>query len=210
MRESARDDFVREMNVSRETMEKLDHYAETLEKWNRKINLISPKSVPDIWARHFLDSAQILKIAPKSTQSWCDLGTGGGFPGLVVAIMASETASCPKFTLIESDERKATFLATIARELSLDVYVLPQRVEESEKQYADVVSARALAPLDKLLGYAHRHVNETGVFLLQKGENHLSELTDARRNWHIDCEVISSITDSSSAILKITGCQRVK
>lgn len=201
--------FEREMNVSRETLERLDYYAQILTKWNKKINLVSRKSISELWTRHFLDSAQIFKLTPENTGKWCDLGSGGGFPGLVLAILALESNKSLQFNLIESDERKTAFLATIVRDLSLNVSVIPQRIEESENQCADVVTARALAPLDKLLEYAVQHGKENGVFLLPKGENYQSELTMAREFWHIDCEVISSITDKNSAILKITGCQRV-
>ena len=117
-------------SVSRETMERLEYFGELTAKWTVKINLIAKSTIPDIWNRHIIDSAQVFQYA-ESPQHWVDIGSGGGFPGIVMAILAKEHAPETKFTLIESDARKCTFLRTAARELGLNLYAITQRIELS-------------------------------------------------------------------------------
>ena len=201
--------FERNVDVSRETIDRFAQFAETLKKWNRKINLVSSGTIDAIWSRHFLDSAQIFELAPATAIKWTDIGSGGGFPGLVVAILAKEKRPDLTFSLIESDIRKSVFLSTIARDLSLNVQVIAQRIEDAAPQCADIVSARALAPLDVLMRYADRHGKVGGAFLFQKGASYQTELTAARESWHMDCDVIPSITDPNSAILMVKGYHSV-
>ena len=139
-------------DVSRETSEKLKLYASLLRKWNKKINLVAPRTLEDLETRHFADSLQLLQHAPEEAQSWADLGSGGGFPGLVAAIQAQDTRPALKFTLVESDQRKAAFLRQVSRETDVPVTILATRVENlPENSKYDVLSARALASLPKLL-----------------------------------------------------------
>ena len=136
-------------HVSRETEDRLRAYAALIEKWTPKINLISRSTIPEIWARHILDSVQIVQLAPENWGSWTDLGSGGGLPGCVAAILAPENAHV---TLVESDQRKVAFLRTVQRELDLPMTVLAERIEDADVAPADVVSARALAALTRALG----------------------------------------------------------
>ena len=197
-----------ELNVSRETSEKLCCYAALLEKWNPKINLVSRSSLSEMWTRHMLDSAQMFDLSGKVSH-WVDLGSGGGFPGLVVACIAREKSPDTRFTLIESDQRKSAFLRTVIRETGVNATVLTDRVENAQPQGADVVSARALADLDQLLEYADRHLAEHGIALFPKGRSWEKEVETARSRWSFECEPIKSVTESGAVILKIKGALRV-
>lgn len=195
--------------VSRETEDRLSVFSKLLEKWTCKINLISPASVPDIWQRHIQDSAQIFALSGRMSGTWVDLGSGGGLPGAVVAIMAAELAPQLSIVCVESDQRKAVFLATVSRETGVPFQVISERVEAIAPLAADVLSARALASLDVLLGFAGRHLAEDGVALFQKGARHEKERADAEKNWRFDCEAITSCTDPAAVIFKIGALNRV-
>jgi 16S rRNA (guanine527-N7)-methyltransferase len=202
-------EFAARFNVSRETIERLEVYAALLQKWNRRINLVAPGTIDALWDRHFTDSAQLLELAPHSATKWVDLGSGGGFPGAVVAILAHATHPHLVTSLVESDQRKATFLRAIARETDSPFSVITDRAEQAPKSRADVVSARALAPLEVLLGYVVRHTMDGGVALLPKGANAASEVEMARKTWSFSCESNPSVTDQKAAILKIGDIKRV-
>lgn len=203
------DAFTKHVNVSRETLLRLQKYEALLRRWNPKINLVSPTTLDHAWTRHFLDSAQLLSLAPQRARVWVDLGSGGGFPGAVVAIMAAEAMPEMKVTLVEADQRKATFLRTVSRETGVGFTVLSRRIEDVPPMNADVVSARALAPLFRLLAYAESHLSSGGVALFPKGENVQSELDEALEAWTIDCEIHRSKAGTNSAILKIGEIERV-
>jgi len=141
------------MNVSRETSDKLEHYEATLRRWNPKINLVAKSTLDDLKKRHFEDSAQVLKRIPEETTRLVDLGSGGGFPGLVIAILASELGYPAETVLIESDQRKSAFLRTVLRETGTKATVLTERIEQAPPQVADILTARALTDLAGLLGY---------------------------------------------------------
>ena len=196
------------IRVSRETKARLDAYVELLEKWNRRVNLVSPKTLPTVWTRHIADSAQIFDVAPDDATTWVDLGSGGGFPGLVCAILAVERRPGLDFTLIDSDHRKCQFLRTVARELDLKVAVLPMRIEEATLFPADVVSARALAPLAALLGLAERFLGPQTCCLFPKGTRADAEIAAARATWRFKLRRVPSITCETSAILCCEGVER--
>ena len=122
------------INVSRETMDRLESFAALAKKWNPSINLVARSTLADLWDRHIVDSAQVYRFAPQNAVHWVDIGSGGGFPGIVVAAMAKELSPNTKFTLIESDQRKSTFLRTAARELDLKLTVLADRIEHAPPQ----------------------------------------------------------------------------
>ncbi len=193
-------------NVSRETLEKLDAYAALLRKWTSKINLVSKASENDLDARHIWDSAQIYT---RTCDSWLDLGSGGGLPGVVVAILAQGDGQDMPMTLVESDQRKATFLRTCARELEVPFSVLAERVEAVEPQSAKIISARALASLDTLLGLAVPHLAAHGQCVFMKGAAWESEVIEAERNWRFSCDATPSRTNPEAAILRIKGIERV-
>ncbi|GAA0297244.1 16S rRNA (guanine(527)-N(7))-methyltransferase RsmG [Rhodovulum strictum] len=197
-------------DVSRETSERLAGFAALLRKWNPVINLVARSTLDALEERHLVDSAQLFQHLPPSARRWADLGSGGGFPGLVIAILAAEQAPDLTVELIESDQRKATFLRTAARELGLgNVTVLAERIESLPPRHADVISARALAPLTELLDHAERHLAEDGIALFPKGARHGEELDAALASWRFDVQKIPSTTDPQAVILKIGGIARV-
>ncbi len=196
-------------DVSRETIERLKIYEALLRKWNPKINLVANSTMSQLWSRHFLDSIQLVDFAPNPVEHWVDLGSGGGFPGLVVAIMAIETACPIQVTLVESDTRKCAFLRSVVRETGAPVAVINKRIEAIEPLKADVLSARALADLSKLLSYADRHLAQNGVALFPKGETWKKELSIARSKWNFDYQTVKSKTEDGPVILKITGVSSV-
>ena len=196
------------LNVSRETFERLESYAALVRKWNPKINLISRRSLDQHWTRHFADSAQIFGLADDPT-NWVDLGSGGGFPGLVIAILMAEFRQDDQTTLIESDQRKAAFLRTVVRETGVACDVICDRIEAVEKQEATTLSARALADLSKLLGFAEQHLSAGGVAIFPKGATWKKEVEAAQQEWSFELETITSLTEPDAAILKIKGVSRV-
>lgn len=202
-------EFQRHVDVSRETFERLETYVTLMTKWNSAINLVSPNTISEIWTRHILDSAQIYGLAQENPNIWCDLGSGGGLPALVVAIMAKDTNPDLSVTCIESDLRKATFLRTVARELALNLSVRSERIEKADPQNADVLSARALASLDALCGFAARHLKPDGVAIFPKGENYRQEIDEALENWSFQLDTYPSKTHPNAVILKIGEISRV-
>lgn len=190
------------LDVSRETIERLERLHALLLKWNPAINLVSRATLDTAWTRHILDSAQIFRLGHPHGR-WVDLGSGGGFPGLVVACMAEGEGVDLSVTLIESDQRKATFLRQAARELAPKTTVLAERIEKANPQMADTLSARALADLPALLGFANRHLASGGIALFPKGERWQQEVAEARKDWHFDLTVHPSATESGGAILAV-------
>lgn len=195
-------------NVSRETLASLEKYAAILKKWNRAINLVSASTVDQIWSRHILDSAQVFRIAPKHANLWVDMGSGAGFPGLVVACLAKAERPALEFVCIESDQRKAEFLRTIVRELDLNAKIIANRIEKVPPLGADIVSARALAPIPRLLDLAEPHLGPGGTAVFLKGAGFHQELDDAASEWSFDIEIEPSITESSGVILTLGGIRR--
>ncbi|SPH23551.1 Ribosomal RNA small subunit methyltransferase G [Defluviimonas aquaemixtae] len=196
-------------DVSRETIERLSAFEALLRKWNPAINLVARSTIDDVWQRHFHDSIQIFDAAPGSARLWADFGTGGGFPGLVVAILAANERQGLRTVLIESDQRKAAFLATAVRNLELNAIVLAERAEAVEPLGADIVSARALAPLTVLLELAERHLAPGGTALFPKGAGHSAELARALDKWSFTHHKTPSKTDPDAVILSIGGIRRV-
>lgn len=195
-------------NVSRETINRLFEYEALVKKWNPAINLISRSTIGNIWERHIIDSAQIWDQQPHSAGFWLDIGTGGGFPGLVIAILAKELKPDMKIGFVESDTRKASFLLKTSVDLGLSPEISISRAEGLTPQSANIVSARALAPLNKLLGLAERHLADNGVCLFSKGENAENELTLARKYWTFTLQKTPSRTDSGGVILRIGDLRR--
>ncbi|MCC1480957.1 16S rRNA (guanine(527)-N(7))-methyltransferase RsmG [Roseibaca sp. Y0-43] len=197
------------LDVSRETFESLQKFESLLRKWNPRINLVSPSTLADLWERHILDSAQVFALREQPVRHWVDLGSGGGLPGVVCAVLAKELAPDARFTLVESDKRKAAFLAVCKQELGLNMTVQPVRAEALTPANADTVSARALAPLAQLLPMVARHLHPEGVALLPKGKSYEAELEAARAEWQFDLAVHPSMTDASARILALKEIKRV-
>lgn len=204
-----RRDFQNAFNVSRETIDRLDVYAGLVEKWNPAINLISKSTIGTLWQRHFHDSAQIYQFGPPLACHWVDLGSGGGFPALVLSILALEDRPKHTFTLVESDLRKSVFLQTVVRELGLNATVIAERIEKTPALGADVLTARALSSLDKLLEYAELHLNPKGFAVFPKGERYKKEIDEAVTRWKFQIEEFTSKTNPHGAVLKIGGISRV-
>lgn len=191
-------------DVSRETLDRLETYLQLLRKWNPRINLVAKSTLAGAALRHFADSAQVLDQAPPF-RTWVDLGTGGGFPGMVVSMMARDRFPDAEFTLIDSDTRKCAFLRNVSRETSHPVTVLNGRIEDLGDQSFDVVSARALAPLPRLLGYAQNYLSGSGVCLFLKGESYGTEIEEARKDWTFTLDTYPSQSSQSGAVLRIQG-----
>lgn len=198
--------FQAKFDVSRETMDSLNQFADLVIKWNKSINLISRSSIPEIWHRHLADSAQLFKIAdPSSDHNWIDIGTGGGFPGIVISILSKQQRPNLSVQLIESDGRKCAFLRTVIRALELNCTVLESRIEEIPELSADVFSARAFSNLSNLIEIIAKHAGPDTKSYFLKGMSHDVELTEARENWHIDVTHFPSMTDTTASILKVKG-----
>lgn len=200
--------FAEAVPVSRETLARLEAYARLLVRWNRAINLVASASLGDLWARHMLDSAQLLPLLPAAPEGrprvLLDLGSGAGFPGMVLAILGAGEVH-----LAEADRRKAGFLREVARETGTRVTLHCQRVEALAPFAADVVTARAFAPLPRLLALAAPFLRPEmpgavgGVALLLKGRRVQAELTAAAETWHMQYEVFPSRTESAAKILRL-------
>lgn len=209
--------FERQFNVSRETVAKLVTYADLLKHWQKTINLVAPGTLDAVWHRHMSDSAQLLALAPPGAKTWLDLGSGAGFPGLVLAILLSERPGV-RVTLVESDTRKAAFLREVARQVGLGpsgaapvVDICHARIELASTQGrvgpVDVVTARALAPLPKLLGLCQPFCGPQTVALLLKGREAEREVDEARASWRFESQLVPSLTDADARIAVITKLQ---
>jgi 16S rRNA (guanine527-N7)-methyltransferase len=197
------EEFGRHANVSRETLARLQRYAELLEKWNRRINLVGRGTIPDLWRRHMLDSAQLMSLIPENARTLVDLGSGAGFPGLVLAI-----CGVPDVHLIEADQKKSVFLGEVARATGVSVTIHNARIEEIESFQADIVTARALAPLPKLLDMALPFIQKHSILLFLKGQTADKELTQVAKEWNMRVDRIPSQTDPEGTILRLEAISR--
>ncbi|MBI1329033.1 MAG: 16S rRNA (guanine(527)-N(7))-methyltransferase RsmG [Alphaproteobacteria bacterium] len=196
------EDFAKATDVSRETLARLKAFAGLLEEWNARHNLVAKSTLPDLWRRHFLDSAQLLPLIPPDAASLADLGSGAGFPGLVLACLLRERPGF-RTALFEATGKKAAFLTAAAERMGLAVEVRNMRMEDAPAGAFDVVLARACAPLTKLLGYAQKFAGPRTVCLFLKGQNVEVELTEARKSWRIKALRHQSRTSADGAILEI-------
>jgi 16S rRNA (guanine527-N7)-methyltransferase len=194
-------------DVSRETQEKLELLERELRRWQAIKNLVGPATLSQIWDRHIVDSLQLLDLAPKA-KTWVDLGSGAGFPGLVLAIAGQERGL--KVHLVESNSRKCSFLRQIARLTNAPATVHEARLETIVPEFvgkADIVSARALASLTQLLEWTEPMLKAGTIGLFPKGRDAESELTEARKRWTFEADVLPSRTDSEARILRITSIE---
>ncbi len=199
------------IDVSRETEGRLDVLAAMLRRWNASVNLVAPSTIAHLSSRHVHDSVQIARFASSRTKKWVDLGAGGGFPGLVVAAQLHELQPQCRMVLIESDKRKSVFLREAARQMGISVEVIAQRVESTLPQGADIVSARALAPLPKLLEYTHLHLNPDGIAIFLKGVASTTEIAQAcEKHWAFDLQTHPSQTDPQGVILELRNIHHAR
>ncbi|MEM9170126.1 MAG: 16S rRNA (guanine(527)-N(7))-methyltransferase RsmG [Pseudomonadota bacterium] len=197
-------EFAAAAHVSRETLSQLETFDAVLLEAAERHNLVARSTLPDRWRRHFLDSAQLYPLIPDDARTVVDVGSGAGFPGLVLAAMGA--ARGLEVTLVESVGKKAQFLGDAAAAMGLkNVTVRPERIEGSDLAKPDVVTARAVAALPKLLAWTAPLAGGRTVFIFHKGERYRDELTEARKSWRIEVDARPSVTDPAAAILKITG-----
>jgi 16S rRNA (guanine527-N7)-methyltransferase len=204
--------FFRMAHVSRETMDRLASYESLLRKWQNSINLVSKTTLEDVWRRHFWDSAQILELASENHLRWADFGSGAGFPGLVLAIMSADR---PGFhmNLVESDQRKSVFLREVIRETGAPATVHTSRIEDTATLKAvgpcDALSARACAPLDRLLTWSEAYFGPGTEGFFLKGAKLDEELTQARKSWTFKVTSYPSRADPDGSVLKVEQLARV-
>lgn len=197
------------LDVSRETHERLSHFVDLVIKWNRSINLVAPSTIDAIWNRHIHDSAQLLDYRKFDHGQWVDFGSGGGLPALVLAILAKEKYPKLEFNLVESDQRKAVFLNQAIRETGLSAKVFPTRTELLHPFGSNVVSARAVAALDVLCGWASRHLADGGRAIFPKGAKFSDEIATARQNWTFDLLEVPSVTEANAKVLILENIRHV-
>jgi 16S rRNA (guanine527-N7)-methyltransferase len=193
------EEFAAETGVSRETLSRLKAYADVLFDWNARHNLVAKSTLPDLWRRHFWDSAQLTPLIPEGARTLADLGSGAGFPGLILAAIRPDLA----VTLHEATTKKCAFLQAAADRMGLTVTIQNARLEDLGPQPFDIVTARALAPLPQLLRYAHNLVDLNSVCLFLKGQNVGVELTEAHKYWNMKASQVPSQTDPSAAIVVV-------
>lgn len=201
------EDFARISGATADQMERLETYLDLLAEWNEKMNLVGPATLPDFWNRHVLDSAQLLDLAPEA-RTWADLGTGAGLPGVVLAILGRGR---PGFHvhLVESMQKRCRFLDEVVRRLDLPATVHNARAEDIRLK-ADVVTARACAPLTRLLAFARPYLKQGALGLFLKGQDVQAELEQARRDWDLEAEVLQSRSDERGRIVKVRRLGNVR
>ena len=192
--------FAETLTVSRETLDRLRAYVDLLTRWNARINLVGAGTLADVWRRHILDSAQLLPHMDPAARTLVDLGSGAGLPGLILGILG-----VPKVHLIEADQRKAAFLREAARVTQTPATIHASRAETVKALVADVITARALAPLPQLLAWSAPFVRETSVCLFLKGQGLRDELTAAQEQWIMKTQILASLTDPMGHILRVEG-----
>jgi 16S rRNA (guanine527-N7)-methyltransferase len=193
----------REYDVSRETMERLDRFAALLRDENERQNLVSRASLDHLWLRHIADSAQLLRFAPSPAATWVDLGTGAGFPGLIVALLHQGPV-----TLVEERRLRADFLHRAAESLGVAVDIIAAKAERIPRRPFDVISARAFAPLGRLLQLGTGLSTAKSVWLLPKGRGAQTELEALDPSWQGDFRLEPSVTDSEARIIVAEGVRR--
>jgi len=194
--------FAAHFDVSRETLERLELYTARLIKWNKAINLVAKSTLDDVWQRHMADSAQLAAHIPDTARCLIDLGSGGGFPGLVVAILKGGALDVH---LVDADQRKGLFLKDVSRETGVPVTVHTARIESLDLPAADVISARACAPLSQLVAYAHPFWKKETIGLFLKGERAEEELTQARQAWTLQADLIPSLSERRAHLVRVQG-----
>jgi 16S rRNA (guanine527-N7)-methyltransferase len=188
-------------------MADLERFRAMLADWNERMNLVSAASLAAFWPRHALDSAQLLVVAP-AARIWVDIGAGAGFPGLVLAILLKREAGATVH-LVESTAKKCRFLEAVAETLNLPVRIHNGRAENLALE-ADIVTARAVAPLGRLLGFARPYLEKGAVGLFAKGRGAEAEIAEARRAWRFTCNMTPSLSDPEGRILRVEGLSRAR
>ncbi len=202
--------LVEKIGVSRETCENMRLYYNLLFQWNKKINLVSRKSIDSSWTRHFLDSAQLWFSLPKGVNTWLDFGSGAGFPGLVISTIAKELKPDLRVILVEKNRKKGHFLEAVVEKLSLNATVICSRIEEIEPQKVDVISARAVGRLKSLIEVAYTHRNDKTIGFFPKGKKYRAELEESLQYWIFEVRQVTNLFDKDSPILEIRNIEVAK
>ena len=198
------------LSVSRETLQRLYSYEMMVSRWNSTINLVSKTSLKDLWGRHIVDSSQIYSCAQPKAGLWLDLGSGGGFPGVVIAIIAKELSPKLEIVLVESDTRKCIFLRSVIRELGIGARVENSRIEAFELSNVSFLSARALANMNSLCGFAEKFVSRETICFFPKGEFYEKEVAECKKNWNFKHEIVKSRTSDKGRIIVVRSLERVR
>ena len=204
-------DEVASYNVSRETKQRLEKFVLLLCEWNKKMNLVSKNSLPDVWERHVLDSMQLIKYIDQNARCLVDIGSGAGFPGVVLAVLMKEKMPKTKLNLVESITKKTMYLKDVCANLELNnVEILNGRVENAVFKDVDVITARAVASLDKLLSYSYSLAGAKTRMIFPKGATYNVELIEAEYNWDFDCLVHKNMYHEDGVVLEINKLGKKK
>jgi 16S rRNA (guanine527-N7)-methyltransferase len=205
----ARDRLMSDYNVSRETMDNIDRYRLLVLKWAKHINLVGPSTLTHFWARHALDSAQLLTVAGHTTSKLVDFGTGAGLPGLIVAALLRDTSADSHVTLVEVSAKRCGFLREASRALGVNVSIVQEKIEAVPAFSTDLVTARAFAPLDMLLSYASPWADLGARVVFFKGGDVQHEIDQASTSWTFQSRIKTSVTDSRGCMVEILNLKRL-
>lgn len=195
---------IAQYNVSRETVMKLKHFVVLLTEWNERMNLVSKNSLKDVWLRHVLDSLQLISYIPQTTQTLVDIGSGAGFPAVVLAIIMQEKLPTAKIYLVESISKKTLYLKDVCQRLELNnVEVVNLRIEKSDIKKADVITARAVASLEVLCDYVYKLSKKNTLALFLKGKTYADEIALSNKKWQFALQVFKNKYSSDGVVLAI-------
>lgn len=202
------ENLIEKYNVSHETIQKLELYQQSLADWQNKFNLVSNSTIEDAWNRHFVDSMQLFALIPQEAKTLVDIGSGAGFPGMVLAIMANAATPYLKVTLVDSVHKKTLYLNHVKEITNTQVNILNRRIENIKQKTFDVITARAVIALKDLLGYAQPLFRKNSICIFPKGKNYLAEISEAKKEWYFNFEIVPSQTSEESVILLIKNLNK--
>lgn len=204
------ENLIEKYNVSRETFLKLKKYETSLKEWQTKFNLVSKNSLEDAWNRHFLDSVQLIKYIPQSAKILYDFGSGAGFPGMVIAIIANQKLPELQVNLVESIKKKTLYLNAVSKICDVKVNIINDRIENLQRTVADVITSRAMCNLTELLKYAYPLTNKNTIMIFPKGKSYQQELNNAKNFWNFTCQIESNEVCEDGVVLVIKNLSAKK
>lgn len=202
--------FMEKYSVSRETFDELKLYQSLLEEWQTKFNLVSNSSLADAWNRHFIDSVQLFSFVPNSAKNLADFGSGAGFPGMVLAIVAKNKTPYLKVSLFESIKKKTLYLKEVSEKTNTAVEIVNDRIEKITNRKFDVITSRAMTSLNELLKYSFPFCHKDTVCIFPKGKSYSEELAEAHKYWSFKCQIETSCVSEDGKILIITKITKKK
>ena len=203
------DTFCSNVQVSRETISSLKKYEDLLIKYNSGLNLVGKSTINEIWSRHFLDSAQVIDLIDKNINSCIDIGSGAGFPGLVLALLLKHKKSQVNFKILEKSPKKCNFLKIVSSELGLDTEIICQDIKNIKKINCDFAIARAFKPLPEIFEIIHSKINFSAKLVLFLGAKQSGLLDETSKNWNMEYKQRKSITSSDSLIIEVNKLERL-